>query len=335
MIALGIETSCDETAVAIVNSNKNILSNQIYSQIEEHKKFGGVVPETAARTHINHLPALLKKATDEAGITLDMLDAIAVTGGPGLIGGVMVGVVFAKTLASMLKKPFIAVNHLEGHALTVRLSNDIEFPYLLLLVSGGHCQFLLVNGVGLYQQLATTIDDASGEVFDKVARMLDLGYPGGPAVEKLAKSGNNKAFALPKPLCEPNQHNFSFSGLKTAVKNLIGKQDDLEAVKADICASFQETVAEIFLYKINQIISIVKNSDIKVNTLVMAGGVASNSYIKAKIANSISQHHYNFMVPPAKLCTDNAAMIAWAGLERMKLGHIDDLSFTPRSRWPL
>ena len=335
MIVLGIETSCDETAIAIVDSNKNILSNQIYSQLDEHKAFGGVVPETAARIHIQHLPCMLQQALKDADMKLSKVDAISVTGGPGLIGGVMVGVVFAKTLASMLKKPFIAVNHLEGHALTVRLTNNIAFPYLLLLVSGGHCQFLLVKGVGEYQQLATTIDDASGEVFDKVARMLELGYPGGPAVEKLAKQGDPQAFILPKPLCEPNQNNFSFSGLKTAVRNLINKQSDLEAAKANICASFQETVAQIFLYKITQIIKSLESNMISPKTLVMAGGVASNQYIRDKIKIHIEQYDYEFLAPPSRLCTDNAAMIAWAGLERMRLGHIDSLDFIPRSRWPL
>jgi N6-L-threonylcarbamoyladenine synthase len=335
MIVLGIETSCDETAIAIVRDDKKILSNQIYSQIQEHHKFGGVVPETAARAHIEHLPDLLKRALTEARITIDQIDAVAVTGGPGLIGGVMVGVVFAKTIASMLKKPFIAVNHLEGHALTVRLSHDICFPYLLLLISGGHCQFLLTKGIGQYEELSTTVDDASGEAFDKVAKLLGLCYPGGPAIEKNAINGNPNAYILPQPLCESGQYNFSFSGLKTATKQLIERQDNLMLAISDISASFQHTVAQIFLYKINQMISLLRDRQENINTLVIAGGVASNQYIRNKIEEHAKKYAHTFLVPPAALCTDNAAMIAWAGIERIRLGMIDNLDFAPRSRWRL
>ncbi|CAK6537290.1 MAG: tRNA (adenosine(37)-N6)-threonylcarbamoyltransferase complex transferase subunit TsaD [Candidatus Midichloria mitochondrii] len=335
MIILGIESSCDETAVAIVNSERKILSNQIYSQIKEHKEFGGVVPEVAARSHIECLPYLFQKSLQESSLTYSDLDGIAVTAGPGLIGGVMVGVIFAKTVASILKKPFIAVNHLEGHALTVRLTDKIEFPYLLLLASGGHCQFLLVEGINQYKQISTTVDDAAGEAFDKVAKMLNLDYPGGPAIEKLALKGNPKAFQFPKPLCEANRYDLSFSGLKTAVRQLIEK-NDIEHIKNDICASFQDTVAEIFLYKINQAIEIInRDSPKKVNSFVIAGGVAANKYIREKISEFLINHGYNFIAPPIHLCTDNAAMIAWAGLELLQIGLTNNLDFEPRSRWPL
>ena len=336
MIMLGIESSCDETAVAIVNDDKQILSNQIYSQIKEHKDFGGVVPEIAARSHIECLPYLLKKSLNEASIQVSDLDAIAATGGPGLIGGVMVGVIFAKTLASITKKPFIAVNHLEGHALTVRLTNEVKFPYILLLASGGHCQFLLVEGVSQYQQISSTIDDAAGETFDKVAKMLGLGYPGGSLIEKLALHGNPKAFLLPKPLCEVGRLELSFSGLKTAVKQLIDKNKHaINKMIPDICASFQDTVANILLYKTNQVIKEMQKNHRNINNFVMAGGVAANKYLSTTIANFVQNYGYHFIVPPMNLCTDNAAMIAWAGLERFKLGLIDDLNFKPLSRWPL
>ncbi|WHQ46982.1 MAG: tRNA (adenosine(37)-N6)-threonylcarbamoyltransferase complex transferase subunit TsaD [Candidatus Midichloria sp.] len=337
MIILGIESSCDETAVAIVNSDRKILSNQIYSQIKEHKNFGGVVPEVAARSHIECLPYLFQQSLKEASLTYPALDGVAVTAGPGLIGGVMVGVIFAKTIASILKKPFIAVNHLEGHALTVRLTDKIEFPYLLLLASGGHCQFLLVECVAKYKQISTTVDDAAGEAFDKVAKMLNLDYLGGPAIEKMALHGNPKAFQFPKPLCEPNRYELSFSGLKTSVRQLIEKnKSNIEYIKNDICASFQDTVTEIFLYKINQAIEIInKDWPQEVNSFVIAGGVAANKYIREKISKFVINQGYNFIAPPVNLCTDNAAMIAWAGLERLQIGLSNNLDFKPLSRWAL
>ena len=337
MIVLGIESSCDETAIAIVKDDKKIFSNQIYSQINEHKDFGGVVPEIAARSHIECLPYLLKRSLNEASLQVSDLDAIAVTGGPGLISGVMVGVIFAKTIASITKKPFIAVNHLEGHALTVRLVDNVEFPYLLLLASGGHCQFLLVERVGQYQQISSTIDDAVGEAFDKVAKMLGLGYPGGPLIEKLALHGNSKAFSFPRPLCEADRLELSFSGLKTAVKRIINKNKHiLDEIKVDICASFQDTVTDILLYKTNQVIKEIQKYEKYISSFVMAGGVAANKYISTKIANFVQSCGYHFIAPPINLCTDNAAMIAWAGLEHLKLGKlVNDLSFKPLSRWPL
>jgi len=339
MIILGIESSCDETAVAVVNSDKKILSNKIYSQIKEHKDFGGVVPEIAARSHIEHLPILLQESLKESGMHYSDLDGVAVTAGPGLIGGLMVGVIFAKTIASILKKPFVAVNHLEGHALAVRLTNNIEFPYLLLLASGGHCQFLLVEGIANYTQISTTIDDSAGEAFDKVAKMLSLEYPGGPIIEELAKKGDPKAFRFPKPLCESNRHELSFSGLKTALRQLIEKnQDSIEDIRNDICASFQNTISEIFLYKTKQVIEIVKSTystSKKINSFVISGGVAANKHIREKMSNLITSYDYNFIAPPINLCTDNAAMIAWAGIEHLNIGLKNELNFEPRSRWPL
>ncbi len=337
MLVLGIETSCDETAVAIVDDKKNILSNQIYSQIKEHEKFGGVMPEIAARSHIEILPSLFKESLKQANIDAIDLDGIAATGGPGLIGGLMIGVMFAKTISSVIQKPFIAINHLEGHALTARLTENLEFPYLLLLVSGGHCQFLLARGIGDYVQLSTTIDDAIGEAFDKVARMLGLGYPGGPIVERFAVSGDPYAFKFPMPLCELNRYDLSFSGLKTAVRLAIEKYERItDETRANICASFQHTIGEIITYKISQIVkmSAKKGYDIG-DKIVVAGGVAANSYLRARIANSAGNIGYKAIFPPLNLCTDNAAMIAWAGVERLNLGLISDLGFAPLSRWPL
>lgn len=333
MLILGIETSCDETAVAIVSSEKQILANEIYSQIKEHQKFGGVVPEIAARNHAEILPYIFNEALRKAAVKLHEIDAVAVTGGPGLIGGVMVGVIFAKTIASIIKKPFIAVNHLEGHALTVRLVQNVDFPYLLLLASGGHCQFLLAKGVGNYEKISSTIDDAAGEAFDKVAKMLHLEYPGGPMIEHLAKSGNAR-FELPKPLCEANRLDMSFSGLKTAVRNLIAKEDLQQAnMLNDICASFQKTVADVFVYKTAQVMKLIEQQNIR--NFVIAGGVASNQYIKNALQKNLVQYNCNFLCAPSNLCTDNAAMIAWAGYECLQNGLVSRLDFEPKSKWSL
>ncbi len=335
MLILGIETSCDETAAAIVSDDKRILSNIVWSQTE-HEAYGGVVPEIAARAHMEHIEKVITSALDEAKISLSEIDAIAATAGPGLIGGVIVGVMTAKAIASVQKKPFIAVNHLEGHALTVRLTDDVPFPYLLLLVSGGHCQFLIVSGVGKYQKLGGTLDDALGEVFDKVAKMLGLGYPGGAAVEKLAKNGNPHAYNFPMPLRGREGCDFSFSGLKTAVRLQIEQLGKLsEQNKADICASFQYTATQSVLERAQAAIKKFKALHPQGKHFVLAGGVAANQYIRYELQKLLTQHELELVAPPIKLCTDNAAMIAWAGIERFKLGLVDGLDFEPRARWPL
>lgn len=335
---LGIETSCDETAVAIVDDNKCILSNQIASQIDEHKEYGGVVPEVASRSHMRHLDQLIDAAIAESGCSWQDIDAIAVTAGPGLIGGVIVGVMYAKSIASVLNKPIIAVNHLEGHALTARLTEDISFPFLTLLVSGGHTQFLVVKNVGEYEILGTTIDDALGEAFDKTAKILGLGYPGGPALEKKASNGDGNRFKFPKPLCNVKNCDFSFSGLKTAVKReveaLSGKKTEENI--CDIAASFQKTASEILSVKtlqaINRFNSLFPGAD---KSFVLSGGVAANKLIRSSLGSCCEKHGFKFFAPPISLCGDNAAMIAWAGIERYKLGLKNKLNFQPRSRWSL
>jgi N6-L-threonylcarbamoyladenine synthase len=336
MKILGIETSCDETAVAIVQDDRTIVAQQLISQIDEHTPYGGVVPEIASRAHMQHLDHLIKQCMEDAGCAWGDLDAIAVTGGPGLIGGVIVGVMEAKAIASVHRKPFIAVNHLEGHALTVRLTDDVPFPYLMLLVSGGHCQFLMVHGVGQYDYLGGTIDDALGEAFDKVAKMLELGYPGGPKVEALAKQGDAERFELPMPLCNRKNCDFSFSGLKTAMRHHIvallevGTLD--EQAKADLCASFQATVGRILINRMRHALAHTPDG---LQHVVLAGGVAANQHLRGALETMLQEHGKQLIAPPLALCTDNAAMIAWAGLERFRLGLVDDLSFNPRARWPL
>lgn len=333
MIVLGIESSCDETSVAIVNEKKEILSLITLSQLDEHKPYGGVVPEIAARSHIAYLDDLIRKAVVQAKIDIEQIDAFAVTAGPGLIGGVIVGVMAAKALASATRKPFIAVNHLEGHALTVRLTHDVEFPYLMLLVSGGHCQILEVIGVGRYKKLGSTIDDAVGEAFDKVAKMLGLGYPGGPIIEKLAREGNPKAYDFPKPLIHHKNCDFSFAGLKTAVKRAIDQAQDLKV--EDICASFQAVIGEILSKKVFNAIEIFQQKYPDSKEFVVAGGVAANLYLREALQGTLNKYGFKLVAPPISLCTDNAAMIAWVGVERLKLGLTDNLGFAPLSRWPL
>ena len=337
MRVLGIETSCDETAVAVVEAAAGtqpvgrILSNIVYSQLTEHRRFGGVVPEIAARAHLERIDGLLAQALDEAGVGLADLDGIAATGGPGLIGGVMVGVMTAKALAFAHDKPFIAVNHLEGHALSVRLTEPVPFPYLLLLVSGGHCQLLTVRGPGDFKRLGTTIDDAAGECFDKTAKLLGLGFPGGPAVEKAAEGGDPRRFALPRPMWRKPGCDFSFSGLKTAVRQTVEKlpAGDPRAV-ADLCASFQRTVGDVFADRCANALALAPSS-----TLVVAGGVAANVYLRGRLEEVAAAHGAKLVAPPVRLCTDNGAMIAWAGIERLRLGQVDALDFRPRPRWPL
>lgn len=338
MILLGIETSCDETAAAVVTDKREILSSVIHSQLEEHAPYGGIVPEIAARSHIETLDGIIAEAMRRAGIGFDDLDGVAATGGPGLIGGVIVGVMTAKGIAAARDIPFLAINHLEGHALTVRLTDELAFPYLLLLVSGGHTQLLVVEGVGAYRRIGTTIDDAVGEAFDKTAKMLGLGYPGGPAVERTAKKGHAGRFALPRPMKGRPGSDFSFSGLKTAVRRTIenlppGPVTDTDA--ADICASFQEAVSEVIADRTKNAIGTFREDYPDGNGLVVAGGVAANSLLRATLEQVASQQDMRFIAPPQALCTDNGAMIAWAGIERLRLGLVDTLDFAPRPRWPL
>jgi N6-L-threonylcarbamoyladenine synthase len=328
-IVLGIESSCDETAAALVTGGRVILAQRIASQDEAHRPYGGVVPEIAARAHAERLSPIIADVLAEAGLGLGDLDAIAATAGPGLIGGVMVGLVTAKALAMASDRPLIAVNHLEGHALSPRLADPaLAFPYLLLLVSGGHCQLLVVEGVGRYRRLATTIDDALGEAFDKSAKILGLGYPGGPALERLALAGDPDAVPLPRPLLGSSEPHFSFAGLKSAVMRAkhAGSHHD-----ADIAASFQQAAIDCLLDRTAGALALAG----PVTALVLAGGVAANRAIRAALEHFAASHHLAFVAPPLALCTDNAAMIAWAGIERLRLGQRDSLDFAARPRWPL
>jgi len=335
-LILGIETSCDETAAAVVSDRKEIRSNVVLSQTAEHLPYGGVVPEIAARAHLDHIETIIDRALKDAGVTLAEVDAIAATGGPGLIGGVIVGVMTAKALASVAQKPFIAVNHLEGHALTARLTNDVPFPFLLLLVSGGHCQFLIVKGVGHYERLGGTVDDALGEAFDKTAKMLGLDYPGGPAVEALARTGNPHAYTFPMPMKGRPGCDLSFSGLKTAVRMQIAELGALTpTLRADICASFQYTAGESVADRTRGAMLQFRHQFPQATAFVLAGGVAANQYLRGKLEATANEFGLTLIAPPIKLCTDNAAMIAWAGMERFTLGLTDGLDFEPKARWPL
>ena len=337
MIVLGIETSCDETAAAVVDDQRHILASVVLSQLDEHRPFGGVVPEIAARSHLEHIDRLISEAMSQADMDFADLDGIAATGGPGLIGGVMVGVTTAKGLALACNKPFLAVNHLEGHALTARLTDDVAFPYLLLLVSGGHCQLLIVRGVGNYTRLGTTSDDAAGEAFDKVAKMLELGYPGGPAVEEAARRGNPHRFNLPRPLKGRPGCDFSFSGLKTAVCQTIASSSTplTDQDRADRAASFQQALADSLIERCRRGIRQAFDMVSPLSCLVIAGGVAANSFLRQQLDGMAQDMNLTLIAPPLSLCTDNAAMIAWAGIERLRLGQRDSLSFAPRPRWPL
>jgi len=336
VIVLGLESSCDETAAAVVRDDRTILADVVLSQLAEHRPYGGVVPEIAARAHLDHLDRLVAEALARAGTRLADMDAIAATGGPGLIGGVMVGVMTAKAIAAVTGKPFVAVNHLEGHALTARLTDGLDFPYLLLLVSGGHCQLLTVEGVGRYRRLGATIDDAAGEAFDKVAKMLELGYPGGPAVQKAAVQGDPGRFSLPRPMKGRPGCDFSFSGLKNAVRLLIAAQGSLSAAdRADIAAAFQEAVADAVADRTRAAMAMFTAAQGGPGTLVVAGGVAANARLRERLAEVATEGGFGLAIPPQRLCTDNAAMIAWAGLERFRQGGQDGLNFAPRPRWPL
>jgi N6-L-threonylcarbamoyladenine synthase len=336
MLVLGIETSCDETGAAVVRDDRCVLADVVLSQLDDHRPYGGVVPEIAARAHLDHIGRLVAEALRRFGGGLDAIDAVAATGGPGLIGGVIVGVMTGKAIAAVTGKPFIAVNHLEGHALTARLTDGAEFPYLLLLVSGGHCQLLAVEGVGRYVRLGATIDDAAGEAFDKVAKMLELGYPGGPAVQQAASAGDAARFALPRPMKGRPGCDFSFSGLKNAVRLLIAGQPGLtDQDRADIAAAFQLAVAETIADRVSHAIGRFADLHPGANRLVVSGGVAANALLRQTLAATAATQGFTLTAPPLALCTDNAAMIAWAGLERFRLGLTDGLDFAPRPRWPL
>ena len=327
-LILGLESSCDDTSVALVTSDRRILAQAVVGQNAAHQPYGGVVPEIAARAHVEILPGMIRRVLDEAGIQVSEVDAIAATAGPGLIGGVMVALLAGKGLALAARKPLIAINHLEGHALSPRLVDpDLDFPYLLLLVSGGHCQLLEVRGVGDYKRLATTIDDAAGEAFDKAAKLLGLGYPGGPAVEELAKQGDAAAVPLPRPLVGSGEPHFSFAGLKSAVQRAVASASYRNE---DIAASFQQAVVDCLVDRTTMALE-----QSEAPALVVAGGVAANQAVRAALAQLASDAGREFTVPPQWLCTDNAAMIAWAGAERFAAGMTDELDAPARARWPL
>jgi N6-L-threonylcarbamoyladenine synthase len=342
MIVLGIETSCDETAAALVTDDRRILANVVHTQLADHAPFGGVVPEIAARAHVQHLPNVLAETLARSGLSSwAAVDAIAATAGPGLVGGVMVGMTAAKAMAQSLGKPFYAINHLEGHALTARLTDDVPFPYLLLLISGGHSFFALVEGVGRYRVLGGTIDDSLGEAFDKTAKMMGLGYPGGAALEALARSAADgqqakagRDYPLPRPMKGKAGCDFSFSGLKTAVRLMLdaaGEGLDRPA----FAWAFHQAIAEIIRDRLATALGMVH--DRAVRHVVVAGGVAANGYVRAALAQTCAQADVALVAPPPALCTDNGAMIAWAGLERLRLGLVGDDVTTVRAqpRWPL
>jgi N6-L-threonylcarbamoyladenine synthase len=341
MRLLGIETSCDETAAAIVERDDAgrgaILSNVVRSQLAEHAPYGGVVPELAARAHVSHLDHIIARASAEAGVPLGQLDGIAATAGPGLIGGVLVGLTTAKALAAALDKPLIAVNHLEAHALTARLTDGLAFPYLLLLVSGGHSQFVLVRGVGDYLRWGSTIDDALGEAFDKVAKLLGLGVPGGPEVERQARLGDPRRFKFPRPLLKEDRLDFSFSGLKTAVRLAAEEIAPLTPQDvADICASFQLAVTDIVVSRARAALARFRAEVPEAPpVLVVAGGVAANQAIGAGLRTVAADAGGRLVVPPIPLCTDNGVMVAWAGAERLALGDTDGFDIAAKARWPL
>lgn len=334
MKILGIESSCDETAAAVVTDEREVLSNVIYSQIAEHKKFGGVVPEIAARAHLEKIDVVVKKALSDANISLNEVDAIAGTCGPGLIGGVIVGATFAKTLAFAVNKPFLAINHIEAHALSVRITEDVDFPYLLILASGGHCQICVVHDWNKFQILGTTKDDSIGESFDKVSKLLGFGYPGGPIIEKIYHESDSEKFSLPHPLCVQGNCDFSFAGLKTAVLNA-SKTCESEQDKKDLAASFQKTAAEVLAFKMKEALKVCAQQKIEIRSAVIAGGVAANMIIRKYLTEVCKKFSVEFLAPPIKFCTDNGAMIAWAGIEKFSHGEISPLDFFPTPRWPL
>lgn len=335
---LGIESSCDETALAIIKGNMFdkpiILAENLFSQIEKHTPYGGVVPEIAARSHAEQIPYLLNNIFKQANIDIQQIDAVATTSEPGLIGGVLVGLMVAKGLCVAHSKPLIAVNHLEGHALSPMISESVKFPYLLLLASGGHCQILIVHDVGHYQLLGATIDDSAGEAFDKVAKMLDIGFPGGPIVEQYAQTGNPKTYKLPRPLTDIETPNFSFSGLKTAVMRCLETHNDIN--KSDLCASFQMAVSDCFINRMTIAMHLFKEkTNLTHGDCVIAGGVAANIFIRTQLKNLCQEKKFNFYAPPLKYCTDNGVMIAYAGLQRFLRGHTSPLNYQAKARSPL
>ena len=338
-LILGIESSCDETAASVVTQNKEglplVLSNIVSSQEEIHKKFGGVVPELAARSHIDKIDWIVKKAIDESRISIDKIDAVASTAGPGLVVCLSVGLSFGKAFASVINKPFIAVNHLEGHALSPKLNSKLDYPYLLLLISGGHSQFLSVQSLGKYKRLGTTIDDALGETFDKTAKMLGIDFPGGPQIEILALKGNPKKYDLPKPIYNKGGCNLSFAGLKTAILK-ISKSIKTEQEKFDLAASFQKTILDILKKKTKIAFEeFEKENKTKEKIFVIAGGVAANKKIRSLLIDLCKEHNYQSIFPPMEFCGDNAAMIAMVGLEKFKLKQFNNLDFPAKPRWPL
>jgi N6-L-threonylcarbamoyladenine synthase len=338
-IILGIESSCDETAASIITENEQgtpiILSSVISSQTEVHKKFGGVVPELAARSHLEKIDLITKKAIEESGIKLEEIDAVSATAGPGLIVCLSVGLSFGKAIAFTLNKPFIAVNHLEGHALSPKLNTKLDYPYLLLLISGGHTQFLSVEKLGKYKRLGTTIDDAIGEAFDKTAKMLGIEFPGGPKIEEFAKKGDSNKYQLPKPIINKGGCNLSFAGLKTAVLRIV-KQIKTDQEKYDLAASFQKTIEEILYKKSKVAFKEFRNiNGDKNNTFVVAGGVAANKKIREVLTKLCDEEDFKAIFPPIDLCGDNAAMIAMVGLEKYKLKEFNELDYPAKPRWPL
>ncbi len=337
-IILGIETSCDETAASIITENDQgipvILSNIVSSQIDVHKEFGGVVPELAARAHLNKIDWIVQKAIDESGFKADKIDAIASTAGPGLIVCLSVGLSFGKSFASAMNIPFISVNHLEGHALSPKLNSKLDYPYLLLLISGGHSQYLSVKGIGNYKRLGTTIDDALGEAFDKTAKLLGVEFPGGPQIEVLAEKGDQNKYLLPKPIFNKGGCNLSFAGLKTAVLK-ISKNIKTEKDKFDIAASFQRTILEIMYKKTKNAFAEYEKNNLKNKTFVVAGGVAANKKIRSMLIKLCDENNFKSVFPPINLCGDNAAMIAMVGLEKFKMRQFDNLDYPAKPRWPL
>ena len=338
-LILGIETSCDETAASLITENEQglpiVLSNTISSQIDVHKEFGGIVPELAARSHVEKIDWIVQKAIDDSGKKIEEIDAVASTAGPGLIVCLSVGLSFGKAFASAINKPFIAVNHLEGHALSPKLNSHLNYPYLLLLISGGHSQYLSVQGLGKYKRLGTTIDDALGEAFDKTAKLLGIEFPGGPQIEVLAKKGNPEKYDLPKPIFNKGGCNLSFAGLKTAILK-ITKSIKTEQEKFDLAASFQKTVEEILNKKTKIAFEeFEKENELKEKVFVVAGGVAANKKIRSMLINLCEDNNYKSIFPPIELCGDNAAMIAMVGLEKYKLNEFNNLDYPAKPRWPL
>jgi N6-L-threonylcarbamoyladenine synthase len=339
MVVLGIETTCDETAAAVVATTAagpKILANLVHSQLAEHMPYGGIVPEIAARAHLDHLDSLISRALTEAGAMLDEVDGVAAATGPGLIGGLIVGSTMAKGLAWAVDKPFLAVNHLEAHALTVRLTDGVDFPYLLLLVSGGHCQLLVCAGIGRYTRLGTTLDDAAGEAFDKTAKLIGLGYPGGPAIEAAAVEGDPYRFVLPRPMKGRPGCDFSFSGLKTAVRQITFAGGTLDPRdQADLAASVELAICDALTDRTANAVAWFRRNYPRGNTLVVGGGVAANNRLRRQLTSLADLTGLRFVAPPPALCTDNAAIIAWAGIERLRLGLVDGLDAPLRPRWPL